>query len=187
MGKVDLELKARMDGCLYAIRQIENYNASGKNGLEEFKNEMKRRGFLRLDISITEKIWNDQVNMMFRTLYANTITTLLYALKCQEGWGKVRLQRTKNTFDKVTKDAFDLDYMCEHYVRLQDYAISLNQDYDLGLDINLVSANEDQFDESMERYNTYEWLKGIINQLDLWVYCEAADKFREKIRAKENS
>lgn len=184
MSKNDRDYAARMEGCLYAIRQWQIYEKEGKDPIEEFKKEMKRRGFVRLDITMNEKEFHELVSKMSNNIYNNMLVTLMWALKESEGFGKQRLQRVKKAFDKAVEDTFELNYLCEHYVSMADYCVELNEKYDLGLNTDFVAANEADFDQSQRRFNHEKWLEGIIGTLRQWGYDEPADRFQKKLDNK---
>ena len=182
MAKIDKQMQSRMDGCLYAIHQIENYNKEGKDGLAEFKQEMIRRGFYRLDISITEKEYLELYQSTNNCIYNNMITMMMWALKESEGFGKSRLKRVKAAYDKALLDCMELNYLMNHYVTVSDYAVELNRQYDLGLDAEFLAASQEVFDEAQKKKQHFDWLKGIINTLRMWGYEEPAQRFEEKMK-----
>ena len=64
---------------------------------------------------------------------------------------KKRLERLRDDFQRNTEAIQDLDYMGQHYVRLQDYAIELNRKYDLGIDVERIASCEENYDKTDDR------------------------------------
>lgn len=77
-------------------------------------------------------------------------------------------------FDKATSNLMSLDYMGEHYVTLEDYAVELNQKYDLGLDVIRAALATDMADKQDVRVGNVDKVTGIINALKLAGYEDAA-------------
>ena len=48
----------------------------------------------------------------------------------------------------MTLDTVDLDYMGQHYVKFEDFAMEMNERYDTGIDISRVAANTTVIDDS---------------------------------------
>ena len=58
----------------------------------------------------------------------------------------------------------DLDYLGQHYVKMEDFALEMNERYDTGIDINRVAANTTVIDESRETYKMCK-IDRIIQEL----------------------
>lgn len=85
-------------------------------------------------------------------------------------------------FTQATEDVRNLDYMGEHYVRLEDYAIELNKKYDLGLDVIKAAVETEMFDENNPKYRNVDKVTGIINALRLAGHEDAAAYLESKRR-----
>ena len=72
--------------------------------------------------------------------------------------------------------------MGEHFVNLEDYAVELNQKYNLGLDVPIVAACQSQYDKEDPNYRNAKCLQGIINTLRLAGYHDAADYLTGKMK-----
>ena len=84
-------------------------------------------------------------------------------------------------FDKATANLMSLDYMGEHYVTLEDYAVELNQKYDLGLDVIKATLATDMADKQDARVGNVDKVTSIINALRLAGY-EDAEAYLESKR-----
>ena len=79
------------------------------------------------------------------------LSAMLWTIHDSFKFGKTRLHRLKADFDRNVAAIFDLDYMGQHYVQLQDYAIELNKTYDLGIDVDRIASCEGVYDQKDER------------------------------------
>lgn len=174
MAKRDKEYEARMQGMLYAHKIVK------EKGLDELTKEIKTRNMLKLDI------WADKGEVevfqkqLSQNLYTNMLATVMYTIHNMLGFGETRLKRLKEEFDRNVKNTFDLDWLGERYVRLEDYAIELNKRYNLGIDVARIAACQDLADEADARYrklNTDIALRELENN----GFRDAADFLRSKI------
>lgn len=78
----------------------------------------------------------------------------------------------------------NLDYMGEHYVTLEDYAVELNQKYDLRLDVIRAALATDMADKQDARVGKVDKVTGIINALRLAGYEDAAVYLERKKERK---
>ena len=87
MAKLDKAYQQRQEGMIFALK------IAKEQGIDKLEQEIRNRGILKLDI------WADSADMekMYRTfncLQNNmTVTSMLMALKREEGFGTVRLHR----------------------------------------------------------------------------------------------
>lgn len=132
MAKNNKEFDWRMQGMLYAHKIVQ------EKGLEALTKEIKMRGMLKLDLWARKGEVEELEMMLSKNLYANMLATFMFTLHDMFGFGKSRLQRLKEGLDKAVENVMDLDWMGGRYVRLQDYALELNEKYDLGLDIERI-------------------------------------------------
>lgn len=174
MAKQDKEQLARMQGMEYALKIVK------RGGVAALEKEIKLRNFINIPLNYTKK----ELNHMYRTIssnvYVNILTAMLYALHDSMGFGKQRLIKVMEAFDKAVKPAMDLDYMGQHYVRLSDYAVELNQKYNLGIDINRVAAVESENDEADPRTKLCD-TKRVIEILRMEGYHKAAGFLERKL------
>lgn len=176
MGK-DKEYNARMEGMSKA------YDIAKEQGIEALFQEIKRRGYFMIDARMSQKEYTEMTEKVCTVIYNNILTCSAYALNQEFGFGEDRLKRWKNAFEKVTDDSFDWNYQSKQYVTMADYAVEMNRKYKLGINVDLVSANEDSFQERRERQEAYkkEYVKGIINTLKLNGYDEAGEFLEGKL------
>ena len=138
--------EARMQGMIYALNKVKN------EGVEALERDMKKRNLLKLPISMTESQMNDIYETLTANIYNNMLSIALFALHDSFKFGKIRIRRFKDAFDKLTLATVDLDYLGQHYVRFEDFALEMNERYDTGIDISRVAANTTVIDESRPMY-----------------------------------
>ena len=176
----DKEFEWRMQGMVYACRMAQ------EKGIEYLVNDIKRRGVTKIDLYCTQEKIDELWNGISENIYNNILITALYVLHNQFGFGKDRLKKFRDCYEKATDDVIDLDYMGEHYVTLEDYAVELNEKYKLGLNVELAAACMDVYDKKNPEYKTDKHVNGIINALRLAGYEDAA-RYLESKKDKEAS
>lgn len=110
----------------------------------------------------------------------NMLSAMCYTLHDSFGFGKKRLEKVRDAFTKNTEAIQDLDYMGQHYVRLQDYAIELNEKYDLGIDVELIASCEASYDEKDTRTRMCQ-IDRVLQVLKDEGFQKAAGFLEEKI------
>lgn len=171
----DKSFEWRMEGMIYA------YNIAKKDGIEALAKDIKQRGILKAPMKFTNKQISEFWSELSQNLYYNMLTTMAYTLHEAFGFGKSRLHKAKAEFDRYALNAIDLDWMGEHYVKLEDYAIELNEKYDLGLDVARIAACQDAQERSTDHTG---WCKTsrIIEELKAAGYKEAAAFLTKKMK-----
>lgn len=170
----DKEWEARMQGMIYA------YNIVKDGGKEALEADLRRRNFLKAPMKFTSKQLQEFYHEVTSNLYNNMMTGVLYTLHDKYRFGQKRLEDFKRAFDYNVKCTLDLDYMGEHYVKMEDYAIELNSKFGMGIDIARVAASQDSYDEKDEKYHTCE-ADRVVKELREHGYPEAAEFIRRKI------
>lgn len=143
MAKGDKEFMWRMEGMLFAL------NIAKQGGVEALENEMKVRNILRAPINVSYEELDTMHKLMAGRIYNNVLTIAYAVLHDTFGFRKERLKRFKKVFDEKTMCIADLTRFGNHYVTFTDYAREANEKYDLGIDIDLVSATQDINDETI--------------------------------------
>lgn len=173
----DKEFEWRMQGMVYACKKAK------EEGIEALEKDMKMRNFLKADIYTPQKDVEAFWQSTSAVFYNNVRTVAAYSLNQRFGFGKDRLNQFLEEFEKAMYVAQDLNYLGEHFAKLEDYAIYLNDKYKLGLDVSLIAACQDAFDKQDKRYKDQRFLNGIINSLRAHNYHDAAN-FLEKQKAE---
>ncbi len=145
MAKQDKEFYWRMQGLIYALKIVK------EGGTEALEKEIRMRNVLSAPLGCSEKQVRELYQIMSQNVYVNMLTAMMWTVHNSFGFGKKRLEQLRKDYNRNVEIITDLDYMGQHYVRLQDYAVELNQKYDLGLDIERIAACETQYDETNER------------------------------------
>lgn len=142
MGKIDAEMEARMAGMNYAL------SLAKAKGIDALENEVKARGALNVGLKIDNKRLNEAYTAMSRTLYQNMQTAFYAVMIDSYGFGKSRLHKLRDQYNKKVECLIDLDHFGEHYVTFEDMAKELNSKYDISLDVEMVKNNQSNFDEN---------------------------------------
>ena len=127
------------------------------------------------------KLFSSDKVFLSKNLYATMLTVVCMTLHDQFGYGKKRLLGFKEKFDELTKNATNLDYLGEHYVTLEDYAVYLNEEFDLGIDTARVATCQESYDEHDERFRAAD-IEEVLKVLREDGYEEAAEFLQGKLR-----
>ena len=146
MAKRDKDFENRMIGYMGA------YKLAKTEGLEALEKDIKRRNITHLDFTVSPKKIVDDYNIIARRTVTNVMAGTLWVLHDGFGFEKQRLHNFRENFDDLMKVLGDIDYFGERYVRLEDFAIELNEKYDLGIDVNLVAACQEVYDNGDKSY-----------------------------------
>ena len=146
MAKRDRDYENRMAGYISA------YNLVKKEGIEALEKDLRMINLLKVDIKVSGKVMKENFEEISKNLYNNTMTAVAWTLHDIYGFGRKRIKEFKENFDKTVQHTLDLDYLGEHYVKLEDFAKELNSRYDLGLDIIRVAVCQDINDEENENF-----------------------------------
>ena len=174
MGRVDKEFEARMQGMIYA------YNLAKEGGLEALDADMKKRNITKAPMKFSTKQMDEFYKYVADNIYTNVFTVACYTLYDNFGYGKEQLTEFKRLFDKNVGYTVNLDYMGEHYVRLEDYAVELNEKFNLGIDANIVAMSQDSYDEVDFRYKRCK-VETVISELRDNGFFEAAEFLEKKM------
>lgn len=66
-------------------------------------------------------------------------------------------------------------------MKMEDYAIELNEKYNMGIDINRVAASQDSYDEKEPKYRMCK-VDMVLQELRRNGFAEAAEFLNEKMR-----
>ena len=146
MAKRDKDFENRMVGYIGA------YKLAKSKGIEELEKDIKRRNILHLDFTVPPQKIVDDYNTIAKRTVNNVMAGTLWVLYDVFGFKKQRLHKFRENFDDLMRVLADIDYFGERYVRLEDFAIELNEKYDLGIDVNCVAACQEVYDNGDENY-----------------------------------
>lgn len=175
----DKTFEWRMQGMTYA------YDIAKKEGVDGLLKEIRRRGITQTHITVAPKQLKDAWDSVCQSIYTNMMTCMFYALRTTFGFGRIRLARLKKSYDRLAMDAMDLDWMGEHYVKLEDYAVELCEKCKLDIDAVMVAAAQDFFDETHEHTQRAK-VDTILELLNENGYAEAAYFLAEKMGRLED-
>lgn len=175
----DKYFDSRMQGMVYACRIAQ------EQGIDALVKEIKRRGVTKVDLYATQSQLNEMWGALSDNIGQNTLTTVAWVLNTEFGFGKDRLSRYKQAFDRAVAITQNLDYMGEHYVTLEDCAVELNKKYNLGLDVSRAALAVEVADGKNPEYKDTKKVNGIINALRLAGFGDAAAWLEQK-RGAEN-
>lgn len=151
-----------------------------EQGIDALVKDIKRRGVLKADIVYKDTQVQEFWDQLSKNIYTNMITAVLWVLYDKYGFRKERLNKFKKAYDEAVKITLDLDYMGEHYVTLEDYAVELNSKYNMGIDVNHVALCEEMCDKKDPNYREYKHINGVIAALMAAGYTDAAAYLESK-------
>lgn len=170
----DKDFELRMSGMNYALE------IAKKDGVEGLEKEVKKRGLFKVPFNYTQTQRDNFLREVSHNLYMNMMATFAYALNSEFGFGKERLVRLRKKVSDLVEDVFDLDYMGERYVRLEDYATEMNERYDLGLDVEIISDCQKLQDKPENGYH-YADINRVLLVLENEGYKDAAEFLKGKL------
>lgn len=170
----DKGFEQRMQGMVYACQLAQ------KQGVDALVKEVQKRGVTRVDLYAKQAEMDNMWGTLSDCILQNVLVTAAWVLNDKFGFGKQRLHKFMIEFTQATEDVRNLDYMGEHYVRLEDYAVELNQKYDLGLDVIKATLATDMADKQDARVWNTDKVTGIINALRLAGHEDAAAYLENK-------
>lgn len=175
MGR-DKEFEQRMQGMSYA------YDIAKKDGIEGLEREIRRRNITKIPMSTNQaelkRVWDN----LCQNMYNNITACFLYSLKEEFHFGKKRTARLIKRYTKVVDAVTDVDYMGEHYIRLEDYAYEVNEKLGMNINIERVAASQEVYDEKGRdsQYHTAN-IDRVIEKLREAGYKEAAEFLSNKL------
>ena len=174
MAKVDKEQKWRMEGYKSALEFVK------KNGVEALEADIRRRGFLGIPVGISKSQIDKFILQITMNLNQTVQTMALMTLNDTFGFGRTRLMRFKEAFDKNTEAIFDFDNLGQHYVTMEDYAVYLNEQFNAGLDVERISACQDACRYEKDNKGKAD-IAGILTELKSNGFEEAAEFLERKM------
>lgn len=170
----DKEFEWRMQGMIYA------YNMAKEQGVEALEKDIKKRNILRAPMRFTQKQIDEYWDMLSANIYNNMLTAVCYTLNYCYGFGAKRIAEFKKKYDSVVQDALDLDYMGEHYVKLEDFAVELNEKFNIGIDIARVAMCQDSYDVYDRKYHMAN-ADRLVEELMEAGFIDASEWLKKKI------
>lgn len=171
----DKEHEWRMQGIMYAL------DIARSGGVEALEADVKKRGLTKAPLNIKTKEVDNFVETISRNVYNNMLATFSYSLHELYGFGGERLKKLQEYVYKIVQDSMTLDYMGEHYVRLEDFAIEMNQKYNLDIDVSVVASCQDVQDEKEENMYHFAKIERIIEELMDKGYIDAAEYLKKRM------
>lgn len=174
MARKNQEFDLRMQGMLYA------FNIVKKEGIEALEKDIKTRGVLCTPLRYTQGEIDKFIGYLKTNFYNTMLAVSCIALEEAYGFKKTRLQRFRKAFMKATEETLDLDYIGENYVTMEDYAVYLNNLYDLGIDVEVVSVCQKNGNENNPQYHVPK-VEILVERMREAGYKEAADWLEKKL------
>lgn len=156
------------------------FNKAKQEGLEALERDIKKRNLLKFDLNVSEKKMHEYFGELSKNLYHNALTAVAYTLHKDYGFGKKRIKEFKEAFDKNVQATLDLDYMGIHYVRMDDFAVELNERFNLGIDVNRVAVCQKNYDKDDKMYRMCK-VDRILRELKENGFKEAAVFLEKKL------
>ena len=174
MAKATKEFEWRMQGMLAAHKIVK------EGGLEALDKEIRMRNFLKIDLWAKKGDVEQMEATLSQHIYHSIVSTFLFTVHDIFGFGKKRLHNLKRCFDKNIGNIFNLDYLGNHFVRFEDYARYLNEEYDFDFDINRVAVLQDLQDNRNNEYGKCD-LQVVIARLKDAGFNDAAEWLEKKL------
>lgn len=163
----------RREGMVYAYARIKEI------GFEEFAKEMKRRGLLKIDLTISDEEVQKAYSKMADNML-NTMMPVIYSVLVDDfGFDNSKLKSLHRKFMKSVDNFLNLDYMGEHYVTLEDYQKYMNEEYGFDFDTSIGKECMSIADEDVHYH--YAKIEKIIEELDNAGHSDASKFLREKV------
>lgn len=174
MAKINKEFQWRMEGMLFSHKIVK------EGGIEALEKEIRMRNYLKVDIWAQKDEVEELEFELSTNLYNSFLSTMLFTLHDTFGFAKVRLLRLKEAFDKNVGNIFNLDWLGNNYVRFEDYAKYLNEEFGFNFDAARIAGLHDI---QMQKVDNYKKLdsKTTIKELREQGFNDAADWLEKKI------
>ena len=169
--KADEIIKLRNEGMSYALK------VAREKGIDELARQVKMRGALRITPIVKEEELDRTIERLSETVYNNMLTSVYAVLHDVYGFGKARLHRFKNDFDRKVYLVGEDDPMGKHYAKFEDFAVEANRLYDLGIDLDVILQTQYTNDHGSRRYVAVD---EAVKFLEKNGYKEAAERFKEE-------
>lgn len=174
MAKRDKEYEARMQGMLYSVNVVK------ESGLEALEKDINKRGVLKAPLAYTDKQIDEFWKQLSENLYATMTCVTGMVLHDEFGFGKQRLHKFREEFQKATNASLDLDWLGEHYVTLEDYAVELNEKCNLGLDVARIAVCQESHDKGNAKYKMAD-ISHVLAELKEHGFEDAAEFLERKM------
>lgn len=174
MAKRDKEYEARMQGMLYSVNVVK------ESGLEALEKDINKRGVLKAPLAYTDKQIDEFWKQLSENLYATMTCVTGMVLHDEFGFGKQRLHKFREEFQKATNASLDLDWLGGHYATLEDYAVELNEKYNLGLDVARIAVCQESHDKGNAKYKMAD-ISHVLAELKEHGFEEAAEFLERKM------
>lgn len=174
----DKEFEYRMQGLLYA------YQIAEKDGVEELGREIKRRGITKMPLTVNKGEMRSAWDNLSQNMYNNITVAFLYALDNEFDFSDEDFEKLITAYKKVITDAMDLDYLGEHYVKLEDFAVEMKSKLSIDLDVNRIASTQDYYDENNKdsKYHMAK-IERVIEVLENNNFIAGANFLRNKIES----
>lgn len=174
MAKRDKEYEARMQGMLYALNMVKEH------GVDYLEKEIKKRGVIKSPLAYTDKQIDEFWEQLSANLYATMTCVTGMVLHDEFGFGKQRLHKFREEFRKTTNASLNLDWLGGHYTTLEDYAVYLNEKYDLGLDVARIAVCQESHDKGNAKYKMAD-MSHVLAELKEHGFEDAAEFLERKM------
>lgn len=164
--KADDLIKLRTEGMAYALK------IATTEGVEELAKQLKMRGALRITPIVKEEELNVTIDRLSEKIYNNMLTMVYAVMHDDWGFGNVRLQRFKKSFDKKVYLVGEQDPQGKHYARFEDFAEEANRLHDLGINIDSILQTQLDNDYNNRRYVAIDQAVAFLKKKG---FTEAAD------------
>lgn len=154
MARKTKEFELRMQGMVAA------YEIVKQGGIEALQKDIKYRGLTEAPATVPQAEIDKFITGIKENLFVTVKVVSMIALKNLWGFGDKRLKQFEEEFQKVTKDAMDMDWIGKHYVTLTDYAKCIQEENGIHIDVDVT----DRCQRNSDKYNP-EYKRVELNRM----------------------
>lgn len=168
--RADEIINLRNEGMAYALK------IAKERGIEELQRQVNIRGCLRVSVKFTPEELQQSIDNIADRVYNNMLTMVYAVMHDLHGWGRQRLLRFKEEFDRKVYEVGETDEMGHHWARFEDYAAEANELYNIGIDMEKIRETQENNDE-----RKYIAAVAVIDFLEKKGYADAAGDLRKEV------
>ena len=148
----------RADGMIYALAIVKT------KGIEELEREVNFRKLTYMPIELNLEWTNNLMQDIFNKIYNSMNVVTFKVLNEVFGFGKERLHRFEEEFDKITSDLATVDCYGERLYTFEDYAKLYNEKYDMQLNLDKVRLVDAVNESSINRGADMESVEKLLEE-----------------------
>lgn len=168
MARKTKEFELRMQGMAAAYKIVKD------GGVEALEKDIRYRGLTKAPVNVSQAEMEGFISEISENLFVTVKVVSMIVLKNLWSFGNKRLKQFEEEFQKVTKDAMDMDWIGKHYVTLTDYAKYIQEENGIHIDMDVTDRCQRSFDKSNPEYKRVE-LNRMVAELSQNGFEKAAE------------